>query len=60
MQVEKLVKANLLIDKELNDEIRRRVETLTDDEIKALISVKQKLGYGGTLHVYYGGAGGVL
>ncbi len=60
MQVEKLVKAGLLIEKELNDEIRRRVETLTDDEIKALISVKQKLGYRGTLHVYYGGTGGVL
>ncbi len=28
MQVEKLVKAGLLIEKELNDDIRRRVETM--------------------------------
>ena len=59
MQVEKLVKAGLLIEKRLTEEIRRRVELLTDDEIKALISLRQKLGYEGTLHVA-AGSGGVL
>jgi hypothetical protein len=50
--VEKLVRAGLLTPDErgqLGDDMTTRINDLTEDEISALLSVKARLGYKGTL-----------
>lgn len=50
--VDKLVRAGLLTPSErdrLDAEMMTRIDDLTEDEISALLSVKARLGYPGTL-----------
>jgi hypothetical protein len=64
-QVEKLIRAKLLKRSQLARQRRRqehekRIERLSDAEVRALISIKRKLHFRGTLHDVKEDLGGVL
>jgi hypothetical protein len=49
-----LIRAGLLKATRITDAHRRKIATLTSAEVKALVSVKRKLGFTGTMHAPMG------
>jgi hypothetical protein len=55
-----LSRSGLVKDARLSEGQRKKLAKLTTGEVKALVSVKRKLGYKGSLHVGRGRGRGVI